>query len=111
MPGFLAPAEFLPAVPPALPPPPLPVVVVLPLPDVVVVLLVELVEPPLPPEPPVEIGALYSEVSSGPLQPGSPRSTRPSPSSSLRLAHCGRTPSVGAFTCTFPTVIEVAVPA
>ena len=116
-PGLLpAVVVFLPALPPPLPvvvvvlppePPPLPVVVVVlppeppPLPVVVVV---------LPPEPP-EVGALYSEISSGPLHPGSARSTRPSPSSSLRFEQAGRAAVVGALTWALPTVIEVAVPA
>ena len=64
----------------------------------------------LPPEPP-EVGALYSEISSGPLHPGSARSTRPSPSSSLRFEQAGRAAVVGALTWALPTVIEVAVPA
>src|SRR5882757_6163168 len=86
---FAPPAVFLPALPLVLLLEPLPaVVVVLPDPPEVVV---------PPPEPP-EVGALYSEVSRGPLQPGSARSTRPSPSSSFRFAQAGRTPSVGALT-------------
>src|SRR4051812_43262668 len=100
-PGVLAPVVFLLVFPPPvlellsleplppLEPPPVTPLTMSPTPPEVVV---------PPPEPPVEVGALYSEVSSGPLHPGSDRSTRPSPSSSLKLAHCVRTPSVGAFT-------------
>jgi hypothetical protein len=103
----------------------------------VVVVVVELVPPPEPPdagapevEPLPEVGALYSESPSGLLQPGSDRSTRPSPSSSERFEHCGRTvpppPLVvvalvvvvlvvvvlGTWTCAFSGAIaEAALPA
>src|SRR5882757_5445426 len=93
---FAPPAVFLPALPLVLLLEPLPEVVVPP--PAVVVVLPDPPEVVVPPPEPPEVGALYSEVSRGPLQPGSPRSTRPSPSSSFRFAHCGRTPSVGALT-------------
>src|SRR5215208_6722326 len=114
-PGALSPAVFLVALPPpelvlpaALPPPELGVVVV-----VVVVVVVLPPEPLEPPLPPLDVGALYSEVSTGPVQPGSLRSVRPSPSLSERSAHCGRAPVVGTLTVTLPTptVPEIAVPA
>jgi hypothetical protein len=72
----------------------------------VVVVVLDVVEP----EPPPEVGALYSELSRGPLQPGSPRSASPSPSSSLRLEQAGRAAVVGVLTWPLPTVSEVAVP-
>src|SRR5918994_1869889 len=102
---------------PALPVPPVVVVVVLPVVVVVLVVLPAPVPVPVPPEPeppvppvpesPPDVGALYSLVPSGPLQPGSPRSTRASPSSSLRFEHPGRTVVVGASTWTPPTVTDV----
>src|SRR5215208_5185942 len=114
-PGVLPPVVFLPAVPPPdLPDPLLP-----PLPPPLEPPpVMPLTMPPAPPEspvdPPLEVGALYSELSVGPLQPGSLRSERPSPSSSERFAHCGSTCSVpGTVTVTLPTptVPEIAVPA
>jgi hypothetical protein len=108
---------------------------------VVVVVVVELVSPPVPTDAgsPPEVGALYSESSSALLQPGSDRSTSPSPSSSERFEQGGRTlpplPPLavvvvvlavvvlavvvlavvvsGTLTCTSPDVVvrEVALPA
>src|SRR3954447_3550612 len=116
-PGVLPPAVFLPALPPPvlgvlpleplppLEPPPVIPLTMSPAPPKVVV--------PPPPELPPEVGALYSEVSSALLHPGSPRSTSPSPSSSERFEHCGRTWVLGTLTWAFPTltVPEIAVPA
>jgi hypothetical protein len=108
------PATFLlPALPSLVLPAPLVVVVEEPPPVVVVVEESPPVVVVLPPESPV-VGTLYSEVSSAPLQPGSSRSTRPSPSLSERSEHSGSTPVVVVVsTCTSPDprVIEVAVPA
>src|SRR5262245_53363290 len=91
-------------------------------PTAVVVEPVVLVVDPDPPEPPV--GTLYSSVSSGPLQPGSARSTRPSPSSSARLEHCvggvvvvppvltsPPDPGTVPVTSVVPTESELALPA
>src|SRR3954447_26544672 len=109
-PEVLPPPVFVPALPPPEPPPPGLLVPV-------VVLLVPLVEPPpeppmpvpaIPPEPepvlpPEEVGALYSELSDGLLQPGSLMSVRPSPSSSERFEHSARAPVPGTSTEVVPT--------
>jgi hypothetical protein len=69
------------------------------------------VEPPDagPPEAvsPPEVGALYSESSSGLLQPGSDRSTSPSPSSSERFEHGGRTLPPPPLVVVAPLVVVV----
>src|SRR5215210_533685 len=114
-PPFLPPPALTvpPLDPPRLPEPPPAPGGLTELPTVVVAPPPELPLPPEPPESPDEVGALYSEVSLAPLQPGSAPSTRPSPSLSERSAHSGRTPppSLGVPTVTSPAVIEVAVPA